>query len=139
MARLLCDDDFRSRIEHAEIRGIGTNDAMPTPSGAKHDRGINDVARSPHAAELTRFACSFIIEWFDVDIGGTEQPRESRLFAPVTPDLAYHPGGHRQIKSVLEGAKDEPHYPPLIALERDQRTRVQGQARHQGFPPRRFD
>jgi hypothetical protein len=52
----------RSPDDRQDVRSVGGDHAMAAPPRAKDDRGVNHVVSARHAAELTRFPPSLIVE-----------------------------------------------------------------------------
>lgn len=69
---------------------------MASPARAEDCRSIDHVGNPGHAAELTSFTSSLVVERLDLDFLGSEQARQTRLSTSVPPSLADDTGGDRQ-------------------------------------------
>ena len=69
---------------------------MASPARAEYRRSIDHVGNPGHAAELTSFTSSLVVERLDLDFLGPEQARQTRLSSAVPPSLTNDTDGDRQ-------------------------------------------
>ncbi len=103
---------------------------MAPPAGAKDDGGVDHVGHTFHTTELTRLTRPLVVERFDLNLSGAKQASQARLTPPIPPRLTHDPCRHRQRIANLEGAHEESNYGSVIALESNERARVQRESAH---------
>jgi hypothetical protein len=69
-------------------------------------------------------ARTLVVENLDFDQLRAEQPRKTRLTAPVTPSPAHDSRGDRKPDTELQGAVDNSDDATIIPLKPDERTCV---------------
>jgi len=80
---------------------------MPAPTRAQDGGGVDHIGNPRNAAELTRCACSLIVERFDFDPLRTEQASQASLTTPIAPYPTNDSGRYRQRVADLQGTGKE--------------------------------
>lgn len=120
------DHELSVWVETPHVVGVTRCDPVIARSGAKHHRGVDHVAAPGDTEELPRGTSLTIVQTDDVTGIRSKEPGKRGLAPPVSPHLADDAGGDAQLFAALSCTCDERYRPPLAALERDQRSGVEG-------------
>lgn len=106
---------------------------MAAAARAEDGGGVDHVGNARYAAELARFARALVVEGLDFDLVGTQEASQAGLATPVTPYLTNDSRRYRERVTNLQRAGEERNDRAVIALESNQRTRIQSETAHRRF------
>ena len=112
------------RVEASEITWVRCDHFCRSLTSGERHRGVDDIGRTGHSAELSRCSCSTIIENEHLAQRRSQQAGEPRLSRPVSPDLSDDPGRHKENVSVVKRSSDDCDYATLVSFETDKRSGV---------------
>ena len=113
-------------VETVHVVGVTRCDPVVARSGAKDHRGVDHVIATRDTQALPRGTSSVVIQSDDVTGVRSEEPGKVGLAPPISPQLADDASGNAQLFAAFSRTSDERDRPPLAALERDQRSGVEG-------------
>lgn len=105
---------------------------MPVLSAVQGNLNVDDVSVPGATADQANSPGGEVVEGRYVDVSVRQQPRDPSLTWASSPTLRHHASRNRDLASLLLRAAEQPADPLIAALQREQRTGVQGESRTPG-------
>lgn len=134
--RYLQRNDPERRVEGCEVFGVATDHGVVAVARADHDGCIDDISGARVPAEGTRGAGFRLVERYDSHRGEPQESSEAGLATATAPHLCDHARRHCEIGTGGMCFVEQRLKAGITALDRDQRARVERDARHSGQPER---
>ena len=132
--KLLYDHHPQARGELLEIAWIACDDGLLFPQGANDNVGIDDIHGRASRKQETNRRCVWTIECNKIRTGLSHQTPEAGLPGGITNCLGQRRGGNRNTHAAFGGPGQESDRVPVIAIQCDQSSRIEGEAAQAALP-----
>ena len=131
-------DDWGLWIESPQVIRIARDDDVSMLPGENHDRSVDDIRGASGAAEFPARAREVFVKRHNFDFCSPQKPSECDLCGVIAPSLPHNARGYPKISALSQNQIEQSDHSPVTAIQRDQRTRVQGHPRRRGGNQRLF-